>query len=203
VKHLLYPALRNGRRTYWCRRCVMPYEPGTYSEHRHKRHPVLPPRSPYVSPFVDRDRRIAIAVNAGLLTLDEIARSLGLTRERIRQIAKRQGISRNHMWVPARPRLGNRQRCPDCHELIPVGTAKQHRLAVGHRLNPQQAVFDVDLLRRLHGRGVGAMRAADALAISTQTAWRWARRLGLPKRGIGKHLGSAAIDAIIAEEMAR
>jgi len=101
----------------------------------------------------ERDRAIVEAVGSEPVTLEEIAARYGMTRERVRQIAKANGVSREHKWVPARPKLGSRHRCPECRMLV-SGSIRTHRIEAGHEAGKVHAA-DRERIKVLYERGYG------------------------------------------------
>src|SRR5688572_10152023 len=100
-----------------CSRCDVAYPAGTYATHARHHVPLREPTAG--SRNRERDARIAAEVAAGVRTLADIGAEYGLTWERVRQVAAREGVRRNGVRVPARPRIGPRTTCLTCGARVP------------------------------------------------------------------------------------
>lgn len=145
---------------------------------------------------VEREAEIVAAVVDGWRTYQEIGDRYGITRERVRQIAARNGVERKDIPTPARPRLGTRLPCPVCRERVPQGGIRAHRQRAGH---PSGKVLDTALVVRLYQAGVGAAAIGQALGCSCQTVLRRLRAEGEPVRRTGPNMPVQTQAAILRE----
>lgn len=139
--------------------------------------------------FPERDAEITRLVAEGWLSLEEIGQRFGITRERVRQIAKRNGQSRNHVYVPARPRFGRLVVCSHCGALVPMGTLRRHNEEKDHKTFPRQKLrpSDLRLIREAYLRGLGYKTLGALFGVHQENIKQHVVRMGIPRRGAGKY----------------
>lgn len=154
--------------------------------------------------FAARNADIALHVAAGHLTLEEIGQSYGLTRERVRQIAKREGTTRQHVAVPMRPRLGKRIKCPACGVPIRVGRKAQHNRDANHPLKPDSLrPSDHQLIQVAYEGGLGYHAIADVFGIEPMAVKYHVVKAGLTPHPTGRRLAYSEVARLKADLAAR
>lgn len=184
---ILYPSLVNGRRVRWCMTCSDWYPRGNYATH---------------GEFHGRSVAIAEAVAAGFRSLADIGADYGISRERVRQIAAREGISRSGRQVPNRPRLGKGYLCSICGERVRRGTLRAHRAdRADHPLQAggRTTAADRKQMARWYAAGVGYNRIGRALGLPGQAVKHHLRRVGYTPHPTGSRMSNAAIEAVLAQ----
>lgn len=177
-----------------CHICGEPYQPGAYAKHiraggpdgphsqaimrRNRRPPRA--RTPLQLAYATRDADvIAALVGPPRRTLEGVGAMFGITRERVRQIAKHSGVNVADLKpLPPKPKAPPRLlTCKVCGEPFRRGTYVEHIIATGHVRN-LQPVRD------------GPDRGREALALVEQgTTWtETARRTGIGPRRLASVL---------------
>jgi hypothetical protein len=165
------PRNRKGQRV--CTLCDRPYPVGGYGQHRVAHVPLRPPKTA-VARDAERATAIALDVALGVRSLQAIADDYGLSRERIRQIAKREGVSRQHKPRPGIRRIGITYPCKTCAQRVPSGSMRAHRLAAGHSVRAGGKVTQIhlDLMREFYDRGLGYVAIGRVIGLPHMTV-KW------------------------------
>lgn len=191
------------RAFYQCVMCDEMYPAGGYSEHKQTHVPVRKSQrgTPQGPRYPERDAAIAAAVGEGLRTLEDIASEHGITRERVRQLAKRLGVSRNYKPVPARIRRGRRRPCKTCGAAVRDGQMRSHRVMVGHTITANATVTarDLRLIREFYIRGLGYRGIGEALGLGPMPIKHHVLSMGLTPHATGHYQRGGAVPALVQE----
>ena len=194
-----------------CTRCDQPYPVGGYRTHKMLHEPIRPSRAGRPAGARDKERATAIALEValGIRSLESIAGDHGITRERVRQIAKREGVSRQHKPRPGVRRVGVTNPCLTCGTRVPTRRMREHRLAAGHaaRFGSRVSQVHLDLMREFYDRGMGYFAIGGVMGLPAMTIkYHLVRMDGFVPHATGQYERHGVIPALrreLAEKLAR